>query len=409
LANVLFNSGRLDEALDAAQEALRLARAHGAVAPLAIAGSVVVPILLQQGRTSEARRRLNELLLDVSRAEAVAPRERTEALARLRLQQLTFLRRDNRLDDALIQASRTLTQLEDLPGVNEHLVAESYRERSTMAWAAGRYPEAVRDIKRAIQMFVEQGDEFAEISAWGNLGLIYYSMTEFDLAEEGIRRVIALAERLNARHHLTYAVDYLGAVYLMRGQLNLATSYFDRAVDLARSSGAFKDLCRIRSNRAVVRLYKGDYAEAIPDLEADLRFSEEQQLSGAVLMDCICLSLCYLELEQRDRALRLAERSMKIANTQENAVFQTLALRCLAEHRPEKRLDLLHRALDLARQNQRPLDEAGCLLSLVGLTGCRHERAKLWGRGVQILEEIGATGWLAGASPDAPPRVIILM
>jgi tetratricopeptide (TPR) repeat protein len=159
----------------------------------------------------------------------------------------------------------------------------------------------------------------------------------------------------------------------------------------------------------VVRLYKGDYAEAIPDLEADLRFSEEQQLSGAVLMDCICLSLCYLELEQRDRALRLAERSMKIANTQENAVFQTLALRCLAEHRPEKRLDLLHRALDLARQNQRPLDEAGCLLSLVGLTGCRHERAKLWGRGVQILEEIGATGWLAGASPDAPPRVIILM
>ena len=365
--------------------------------------------LLQQGRSDVAHRKLDQLLADVTRIESASPRAKTEALTRLGLQALTLLRRENRLDEAVTQAGRIIAQLEALPNTDEQLVAQAYRQRSTMFWAAGHYPEAVRDIQQAIRIFSAQGDKFAEITAQGNLGLIYYTMTKFDLAEERFRRVIALAEQLHTYWHLIYAMDYLGVLYLLRGELAQATHYFERAINLARRLGAVKDLHRIQSNRAVAWLYAGKYEAAIPALKTDLHFSEERQFSGAVLMDCICLSLCYLELEQRERALRLAQRAMEIAQALKNTTFQVLALRCWAEHHPEQRRTLLSQALSLARQGQRPLDEAACLLSLAELTPDEDERRTLWNQGVRILEQIGATAWLSDATPYAPPRVIILV
>ncbi len=409
LANLLFDTGRLDEALKVGEAALTLARAHDTLMPLSIAGCTVVQTLLQFGRSDEARRRLRALLTEISAADGASHRERTLALARLRLQQLVFLRRDNRLDEAITQANRIVVQLKALQETDEHLLAEACRDLSTMAWAAGHYPEAVREIQRTIQMFADLGDEFAEADARGNLGLIYCTMTEFDRAEEEIRHLMMMAERLNARWRLTYAVDYLAVIYLVRGELDRAARTFDRAVDLVQSLGDLKSLHRIRSNRAVVWLYQGSYAAAIPDLAADFDFSEDQNLSGAVVMDCICLSLCYQGLGQEDRAIRLAERAWEIAQRLGKPVFQALALRCLAEHCPAQRFALLKRALTLARKAYRPLDEAACLLSLAGLIEDEEERQRLWQQGVRILERIGAAAWLEDASPRNPPRIIILM
>jgi tetratricopeptide (TPR) repeat protein len=409
LAKLLFDTGRLDQALATGKEALTLARAHGAVKPLATAGCTVVQTLLRRGRSDEAQHLLTQLLADVSAADSASRRERTLALAHLGLQQLIFLRRDDRLDEAIAQAGRIITRLDALAVPAKHLMAEAYRERSTMAWAAGRYPEAVRDIQRAIRMFAELGDEFAEADARGNLGLIYCTMTAFDRAEKEMRHLILMAERLNARWHLTYAVDYLAVIYLMRGELRRATRTFDRAVSLAQRVGDLKAIHRIQSNRAVAWLYQGKYEAAIPDLEADLNFSEEHDLGGAVEMDCICLSLCYQGLGQEERAIRLAERAWEVAQRLGKPVFRTLALRCLAEHRPDERKNLLERALVLAREANRPLDEAACLLSLSDLTQDQVERQRLWGEGVHILERIGATAWLESASRGESPRIIILM
>lgn len=409
LAKLLFDTGRLDEALAVGEEALTLARAHDTIMPLSIAGCTVVQTLLQYGRSDEARRRLRSFLAEVSAADAASRREITLALARLRLQQLVFLRRDNRLDAAITQASQIVAQLQALPETDAYLLAGACRDLSTMAWAAGHYPEAVREIQRAIQKFADLGDEFAEADARGNLGLIFCTMTEFDRAEEEIRYLIMMAERLNARWHLTYAVDYLAVIYLMRGELDRAVRTFDRAVDLVRSLGDLKSIHRIQSNRAVVWLYQGEYEAAIPDLAADFDFSEDQNLSGAVVMDCICLSLCYQGLGQENRAIRLAERAWEVAQRLGKPIFQTLALRCLAEHHPAQRFDLLEQALVLAREAHRPLDEAACLLSLASLTEDEEERQCLWQQGVRILERIGAVAWLEGASPRNPPRIIMLM
>jgi tetratricopeptide (TPR) repeat protein len=410
LADILFNTGRLGEALTIGKQAIVLARTSHAVVPLSITGCAVVSTLIAQGRSNDGERLLEELQEEVA-CLPTASRDRTVAMARLGLQQLTFLRKAGRLDKAVAQATEIIARLEALPATDERLVAEAYRERSTMQWARDHYSEAIQDIQQAIRMFARQGDLFAEADARGNLGVIYWTMTELDLAEEGIRHVIAIAERLNARWHLTYAFDHLGLAYLSKGQLQQAFRSFERAIALATSTGDTKQAFHARGDQAVVRLYLGEYEAALHTLEKELAFTEGQRRSQKVLaVNYILLSLCHAGLGQHTLALQLSEQAWDIAQEIGSTSLQTLALRCLAEHQPPPvRTELLRQALASARRCQRRLDEAACLLELASLAENKDKQVCLWNQGGQLLERIGAAAWLKGCSPQHPPRIVILM
>lgn len=412
LADVMFNTGRLDEAVTVGEQAIALARTNNAVVALAVAGCAVVLALIAQGKANNARHLLTELLEEVSLAQSTPLRDKIIARARLGLQQLNFQRRTGRLEEAVANASQIIAQLEALPDPDERILAEAYRERSTMQWAGSHYPEAVQDIQRAIRMFAEQGDLFAEADARGNLGLIYWTMTELESAEEGIRHIIAMSERLNARWHLTYAVSNLGLVYISRGKLHQALEYLQRAEALATSLGDIKEIKRSRSDQGIVKLYLGEYETAVQHIREGLEFAKEQQILHSRLrcVNYILLSLCYAGLEQHELALQLSEEALDIACQVGAVALKTLAWRCLAEHQPpSQRVESLQRALEFARQCRRRLDEAACLLSLASLTEDKEERDRLWSSGVHLLEEIGATDWLVGCSPENPPHIVIVM
>jgi tetratricopeptide (TPR) repeat protein len=407
LAEILFNTGRMDEALTIGQEALGLARDHRAAKPIAIASVAVIKTLLEHGHRKEAHGIVKTLLEEIDEARTASPPEKTLAMARLELQKLKFLRRNDRLKEAMTQAHRIIAQLEALPETDEHLLAVAYRDRATMAWAKGNCPEAVQDAKKAIQMFAEQGDLFAETKTRGNLGLIYWTMTKLDLAEKGIRRVISMAERLNAHWHLTYALGNLGLVYLVRGEMEEAQRYFNRALDVARKVGDVKEINRSKINRAVTKIYLSKLEEARRELESGLTFYEEQGYSEPIMTSCIRLSYCYANLGQERRALEMAQRALSMAREVNDVVMEIDAMRCLAELQlPNQRANLLRQALPLARQKEQRLDAAACLLQMAELAGEKEEKLALWNEGVQILEKIGATAWLEGHSPDNPPRII---
>ncbi len=72
--------------------------------------------------------------------------------------------------------------------------------------------------------------------------------------------------------------------------------------------------------------------------------------------------------------------------------------------RPENEA-LLRQALSLARDLQRRLDEAACLLSLSALVEDDTERNALWQAGADILTQCGAAAWLTGRTPQNPPFI----
>ncbi len=84
--------------------------------------------------------------------------------------------------------------------------------------------------------------------------------------------------------------------------------------------------------------------------------------------------------------------------------LHVVTARCLALFlRPPEQERLLREALALAREHNRPMDEAGCLFSLSAIVPDARERAELYRQATELLEQMEATGWLAGKSPADPP------
>lgn len=77
-------------------------------------------------------------------------------------------------------------------------------------------------------------------------------------------------------------------------------------------------------------------------------------------------------------------------------------LRALMRPRAESER-LLREGLSLARDLQRRIDEAACLLSLSAVVESESECEALWSEGARLLQKCGAAAWLEGRSPENPP------
>lgn len=97
---------------------------------------------------------------------------------------------------------------------------------------------------------------------------------------------------------------------------------------------------------------------------------------------------------------------------QENASEKPfiIALRTLAQYgEPDERINHLQRALSLACQHHRLLDEAGCLFSLAALAEDEGKQAAYWQQAKRLLEKMGATAWLNQHTPNNPPFLALML
>jgi len=81
LANILFNTGRLDEVLMVGEQVLSLARLGHVLLPLAEAGSMIASILFGRGQGEAAHHCLETLEREVTQDEIFGPRRETQFIA----------------------------------------------------------------------------------------------------------------------------------------------------------------------------------------------------------------------------------------------------------------------------------------------------------------------------------------
>ena len=409
LTNILYYTGRTEEVLLVGKQALLLSRASQAVLPLVTAGSNIILTLQELGHREEAYDLLQQISAD-SVLHTAPDDAKIVALARLGLEKMNLLWFQGHLDKAVSEVNQVISWLETVAPSDADLTAQAYRNRGVVLWAKGENVAAARDIQQAIELFNQIGDSFSVTVASNNLGLVYWSMGKLDQAEAALRPSVELAERLNARWQLVQVVGNLGLVCLSRGQLQQALLHLERQLDLATRIGDASQTSRAYGNRGIVRLHLQEYDLARDDLEVDLAFVKEKGKQEALGCTYVNLSRCHAGLGHREQAVRLAEQGLDIADKIHSAALQVVALRCLAEYQPlQQQKELLHQALTLANRFQRLFDEAACLLSLARLGENKEEQTTLWEQGTRLLEEAGATAWLAGCSPSQPPRLPLLV
>ena len=406
MAAIYLETAQSDAALEKAHAALNEAVRAADGVSLALAGSRAAGALTVLGRYEEAK----QLLVDVRRQfYSLCDHSRPDAdvmLARslLDMEEMDLARQDGRLAEAMSIGEKLIAALESTEGLDSHDLATAYRRRSTILWAAGRYGEAARDLIKSAEMFRAAGDPLAAVFSEGHLGVVYFSMGRFRQAETVKARAVRSAEELNAHWWLVRDLGELCGIYMYSGQLERALTYCHRHVELARQLGDRRQQALARDNRGVTLLLLGRHDEARPDLEASLRYFQDEGIIENTVLATLDMALFMHATGETVRATSLAEVSYQQALQLDFPILQILTTRCWALFRPPGEQErLLRVALALAKAHDRHMDVAGCLFSLAALESDAAERGRLFDQAAAMLREMGAEAWLAGHSPANPP------
>jgi tetratricopeptide (TPR) repeat protein len=310
--------------------------------------------------------------------------------------------------DAVVDTLPDETDCAGVPRVQYRIfLGETYLRRGVMAWARGDYPSASVDLNQAGKYFSALGDNFHQASVLANLGLIYWKMCLFDQAEQAQLQSIEIRKSLNSLSSAVRVVGDLGLVYYLRGDLDRAVQQIQRQLEMAKKYGDSRSEALALGNLAAVQIYHGKSDQVMEQLEQGLgRDAKSKEHELGILVDLVP---CYWNLGKTEQAYQAAQRAVQIGEELKSGIpgISVPALRTLAVVQPAPQAEAsLRQALALADQYNRKYDTAACLLSLAGIVPA-PEREDLWQQGVAILNEMGASSWVAGRSPSNPPLLPI--
>ena len=217
---------------------------------------------------SSAAERLYELSLSFARAHDDSFLECT-ALLNLGAEALAQARFDEALDRS--EAS--------------YKIAESLGARAVEPLAQGNIGWAyyrLGDSDKALELFLDAEKDasahrdFVDQGAWlTDAGYVYMDSRNFARAEESFRRSLALEQRVNSRENIYNALRVLARLGLQNDDVDKASDYADRALQIARESGNHSDEIYPTLVLGQVAARRGDAVKA-------------RQIFEAVKQDQIC-------------------------------------------------------------------------------------------------------------------------
>ncbi|MHB8627206.1 MAG: tetratricopeptide repeat protein [Aggregatilineales bacterium] len=408
LSNILYWTGRFDEAQTTGDKALITARSTDDPKTLAVCATTLMGALITRGEIKDAESIWQMTKIDPL-VQGATGATQAWVMAHLSIYG-AMLRRALGGADALIDAANLCDEathwLKRFPGLDPDLYAQVCRNRGVYYWLNDQYSNAIKLLRRAARLLHQQGNPFNQRAVEGTLSLAYWSAGKLSKAEIYARRSAQAARQLNGRGQLARVTGTLALIALFRGRLIEARRYSERHCRLAEQLGVAIELSRARCNRGIIMLHQGEYAAALDEIDSDRCFLEQNYPVSEGLIPTYCnLARCYVSLGNAIKARSYVEKAMAIAQTIGSPAPRLITLRVLAECGPaddcERQIALLREALTLAENMHRLIDEAGCLLSLAHLTNDES----LWERGAAILCQTDATQWLYDTTIEHPPRL----
>jgi len=408
LAQLLFQMGKYQQAVNTAKQAIAVAREQGEIKSLIAATETNINALRAVGLPQQADEELQELenvaLKMKGQKRSLTWREAELAALIGWLRTSPAYEKESR-KYALSTINQAIALFKTSPHIELSTLANMYTRRGIIHWRQDEYPEAVQSTQKALELYTQDGDIFSQAVLSGNLGTIYWGMGKLIEAEKALHQSITITEALNAYWDLTKSIRILAAVYLARGQPQRALHYNKRHLELATELNEPREIAGAISNRGVIKFFLNEVDTARHDLETGLALIGEATHIG-IGCSYVNLSRCYAALGQREYTLELVHKAEELAEINNSPRLRIIVLRCLAEYlTAEKDRKLLNKALALAKKHNRLLDQAACLLTIAKLTDNVPEKNALWEQGVNLLEQMGAKDWLQGHSIEHPPRL----
>lgn len=157
-----------------------------------------------------------------------------------------------------------------------YMLGRTYINMAGACWFLKRPQDGIQYLEKGIRYLERTDHKTSAADGYNNLGINLILIGQWDRGQEALERALALATEVDENYsRIPMILDSLGELQMLRGDLNEAKSYLDRAVSLATQ----------HSNR----WYKGQALRT--------------------------LSRCYLAMEQPEEALTGAKTALEIGQS----------------------------------------------------------------------------------------------
>jgi class 3 adenylate cyclase/tetratricopeptide (TPR) repeat protein len=211
------------------------------------------------------------------------------------------------------------------PPVPARDIMEVHQRRSTVLFLLTRYPEAIAESRRVLELAREANDRWMEAEAQADLALTYWAtfdssnVPHVKAAAEAAR---ALAEETGHERVLSKALNYLGLVEQEEGDLVAADRSMEASLRIAEPAG-FRDA----EAQALVWLgahagWRGEFAKAIPLLGRAETTAAAVHDGFFELLSAAFTCLAHIGLGDYGAGLGVINETLAKARERNNVFFQ---------------------------------------------------------------------------------------
>jgi tetratricopeptide (TPR) repeat protein len=254
-----FADGRLQEALEGAQQLLQRARASGEQAyvsadyDLAVACFLLARILQLVGRAEEALSLLDEARQRFEATQGEHPSSSARMASVCFAEQGDCLVDLGRLDEAAA-AYQESTRLGEVLGASR-IVAVGKSQLGNVRLRQGRHAEALQVFSESRERFTQLDEPSSVATTWHLTGMVHHGAGEPDAAEHAYRKSLAITVALGDIAGQAGTLNELGNLYhQVLSRPEEAAAFFRQAVDKNVEIGAVVREGGARNNLAIVLL-----------------------------------------------------------------------------------------------------------------------------------------------------------
>ncbi|MEV0621681.1 BTAD domain-containing putative transcriptional regulator [Nonomuraea sp. NPDC050404] len=137
-----------------------------------------------------------------------------------------------------------------------------------------RFPEAVRQLTPALELFGELRDDHGWALAMRALATVRYWQGDLDRAQDGLGQAVRLLRQVGDVGSESHALGYLAQIHELRGQLAQSAALLDRALVILPAN-ARRTAAQLLKRRAQVYHRQGEHAQAIEDCKLALSITHQ--------------------------------------------------------------------------------------------------------------------------------------
>ncbi len=144
--------------------------------------------------------------------------------------------KEGRNESALENFSHALKLIGDHPAT--FFLGKVYANMAALCWHLKRPKDGIAYLEKAIEYYEHSDHHMMAAVAYNNLGLNFMLIGQWDRAHESFNRSLSLITEIDDRDEkIPMCLDSLGELCILRGELEEARGYLERAVVLAQESG----------------------------------------------------------------------------------------------------------------------------------------------------------------------------